>query len=536
MIRRLLLVSLAIVLFGCMRTREPKLVILGLDAFNWHVLAPLIRDGRMPVMQGVLERGWWDILLPEQGPIVSPRLWTSIATGRTANGHGIWDWYVHEKGRGKHRSSPADRKCAAFWNVFSEHGLAVGVVDWMATWPPEEVNGYMVSKLDYPSMGNNTYPAELESRVWALRGEFDYDRITPTNRDDQWAWLRDQLLLEAVRYLVETRPVDVLAVFNYTPDAVQHQFWKYHEPWEFQDEVWWEDSQRDDRLRDVVARQYVWCDTLLAACLKHAGPSTRILIVSDHGQGPVSAPRVIPTTGGFNRLMAALGYTTLDGETGVPLESESTAWVAGVVDGHVGIVINPAIDTPERYVERIRAALGTLRFAHSGAPLFSFVGPRSDVQYDGLRSWVVDLCAIPTVQPRDCLGGEHILTPGGAVPVTDLVRLDARNSGGHTPEGVVVLAGPSIRARGPLLTNPGPSERTPRQIDVLPTLLYLLGLPLSRELDGRVLWEALTPGLRSDRPVAYVDAYPFTPPPLVDEPPQAQEFLTRKLKALGYIQ
>jgi hypothetical protein len=534
--RRLCVASLAILLFGCTRPREPKLVILGLDAFNWHVLAPLIRSGRMPVTAEVLERGWWDVLLPEQGPIVSPRLWTSIATGRTAEGHGIWDWYVHQKGEGKHRSSPADRTCAAFWNVFSDHGLTVGVVDWMATWPPEKVNGYMVSKLFYPSMGNNTYPAELESQVWALRGEFDYDRITPTSRDDEWAQLRNRLLLKAVRYLVETRPVDVLAVFNYTPDAVQHLFWKCHEPWEFQDEAWWEGSVRERRLRDVVARHYVWCDTLLAACLSAAGPSTRILIVSDHGQGPVSAPRVIPTTAGFNRLLAALGHTALEKETEQPVESESTAWVAGVVDGHVGIVMNPALETPEPCFQSIQAVLNKLTFAHSGRPLFSFVGPCSGLNYDGLRSWSVDLCAIPAVQPRDCLRGEHILTPAGPVPVTDLVRLDTRNSGGHRPEGILVLAGPSVRARGPLAGTPVPGERTPRQVDVLPTLLYLLNLPLSRQLAGRILWEALTPELCSDRPLTYVDAYPFTPPPLVDEPPEAQEFLTRKLKALGYIQ
>ena len=521
---------------GCTRTRGPKLVIVGLDAFNWHVLAPLVRDGKMPVLESLIERGWWDILLPESGPIVSPRLWTSIATGRTAESHGIWDWYVHQKGRGKHRSSPADRKCAAFWNVFSQHGLTVGVVDWMATWPPEEVKGYMVSKLFYPSLGNNTYPSDLEAPVWALRGEFDYDRITPRTHEDEWAHLRNRVLLQAVRYLENAHPVDVLAVFNYTPDAVQHMFWKHYEPWEFRDDAWWKDSERDERLRDVVERHYVWCDTLLAACLSRAGPSTRILIVSDHGQGPVRAPRVLATTEGFNRLLAALGYTTLGDEGGQPVREESRAWVAGVVDGRVGIVINASLDDPERYFERLQTTLRELTFEDSGKPLFSFVGPCARLGYDGLKSWSVDLCATPSVQPRDCLRDAQILTPQGRFPVNELVRLDTRNSGGHRAEGVFVLAGPSIMTRGPFLSNPERRGQTPRQVDVFPTLLYLLGLPLSRELEGRILWETLTPGLRSEGSPTYVDAYPFTPPPLVPEPPLAQEHLMRKLKALAYIQ
>src|SRR5207253_10752899 len=38
-----------------------------------------------------------------------------------------------------------ERITKAFWNILSDYGARVGVVNWWVTWPPDKVNGYMVS-------------------------------------------------------------------------------------------------------------------------------------------------------------------------------------------------------------------------------------------------------------------------------------------------------------------------------------------------------------------------------------------------------
>ena len=99
-----------------------------------------------------------------------------------------------------------------------------------------------------------------------------------------------------------------------------------------------------------------------------------------------------------------------------------------------------------------------------------------------------------------------------------------------------MLAGPHVRQRGRFEAAPEVTARTPKQIDMLPTALYLLGYPLSREFDGRVLWEALEPGMEQQRPATYVDAYAFSPPSPRDESQDSKEITEKKLHALGYVQ
>ena len=90
----------------------------------------------------------------------------------------------------------------------------------------------------------------------------------------------------------------------------------------------------------------------------------------------------------------------------------------------------------------------------------------------------------------------------------------------------VVLAGGPI-APGDLGTA---SER-----DVAPTVLHLLGLPKSRELDGQVLETAFSETFRRDHPVRLVDSYGRRPRSQAAQSDFDQDVL-EQLKSLGYIQ
>jgi hypothetical protein len=347
---------------------------------------------------------------------------------------------------------------------------------------------------------------------------------------------------------------------NYTPDPVQHKFWKYHEPSAFPDEAWWtEDSAqaspagagsiaavkhaapvgggtgRTRALRGAIERHYAWSDTLLAACLSLAGPNTIVAIVSDHGQGPCGDPLIRATKEGVNRLLSRLGYARVD-SSGRAIRRESIAWAEGVIGGRVGLVVNETITNAEQYVGPIRDALSALSITETATPLFSFVGPCAEVGYNRLKDWAVDLCAVPAVEPEDYLRGRSIEVSDRAFPVRDLVKLSTDNSGCHVSEGILVLVGPHVQARGPFEEPPPVTASTPKQVDVLPTVLYLLGSPLSRELEGRILWEALDSNLEERRPPLCVDRYDFTPPGMAEEAPDSRDITDKSLRALGYVQ
>ena len=107
---------------------------------------------------------------PERVPAI---VWTTVATGRGPAAHGILSpdtrriaglrtpvsldagggAFTEALGRATDllrltRTQPAGaalRSVKTFWNVASEKGLRVGVVNWWATWPAEAVNGWLVS-------------------------------------------------------------------------------------------------------------------------------------------------------------------------------------------------------------------------------------------------------------------------------------------------------------------------------------------------------------------------------------------------------
>ena len=80
------------------------------------------------------------------------------------------------------------------------------------------------------------------------------------------------------------------------------------------------------------------------------------------------------------------------------------------------------------------------------------------------------------------------------LPVLDtLTGAYASNCGSHRLNGILMLHGKDIRT--------GVHLEPSRIYDVAPTALYLLGLPIPSELDGRVLTSALEPELLTNRPV-----------------------------------
>ena len=101
-------------------------------------------------------------------------------------------------------------------------------------------------------------------------------------------------------------------------------------------------------------------------------------------------------------------------------------------------------------------------------------------------------------------------------------------SGDHDTYGVITMAGPPIK-KGYVIQNA-------RVQDITPTILYLLGLPVSEDMDGRVLTGAITPAYKSSHPIYTVKHYPKLQDAKMQEGiPELDERMKDRLKALGYI-
>lgn len=169
---------------------EPKsrALVLGLDGLDWDFVLPLVDAGAMPNLEHLMEVGTWG-RMQTLVPTLSPLLWTSMATGVSADRHGILDFVEKDPETGQ--TVPVTgrgRRVPAIWNIASALGRTVAVVGWWATWPAERVNGVMISDRLYYTLTQGLDPG-------ALRGD-PPEMIHPQDRTGEFTRLRDRAVRE----------------------------------------------------------------------------------------------------------------------------------------------------------------------------------------------------------------------------------------------------------------------------------------------------------------------------------------------------
>ena len=141
-----LLLSLAASYYGCSRlSRSGRVLVLALDGLEPTAIDLLLSEGKLPAF-AELRRGGAYGALESMKPLLSPVIWTTVATGRRPEDHHIGHFVaINEKSGEQLPVTSRMRRVKALWNVVSDAGKRVNVVGWWATWPAERVSGTIVS-------------------------------------------------------------------------------------------------------------------------------------------------------------------------------------------------------------------------------------------------------------------------------------------------------------------------------------------------------------------------------------------------------
>ncbi|MBL8232570.1 MAG: alkaline phosphatase family protein [Bryobacterales bacterium] len=272
----------------------PRLLLIGWDAADWSILTPLLDTGRLPNLDRLLQRGVMGNLASLQ-PCLTPMLWTSIATGCTADAHGVLGFVEpRPDGLGVIPCGRRNWRRKALWNILAEHGFRCSVVAWPVSHPAETGPGFFVSERLHDFAPGSVHPAHLETTVAGLR--LSASELTPSDiaflvRDpaaihpqDPRPWQLAQLFAAcatvhaAATSLAESEPWDFFAVYYETLDRAGHDFMQYRAP--RMPHVSEPDAHH---YGDVMNSFYEFHDAMLGRWMELAGPDTYLLLVSDHG-------------------------------------------------------------------------------------------------------------------------------------------------------------------------------------------------------------------------------------------------------------
>ena len=280
----------------------PRVLLVGLDGADMRTVDRLVGEGKLPTFARLKREGAWGPLRSVE-PLLSPLVWTSIVTGRRPQDHGVFDFVeITPEGEPTPITSTR-RRVPALWNLSGTYGRSSGFIGWYASYPAEDVKGFMVSdrvafhqvKSDRATRGA-TYPEAVAAELRKEYGEPVPDLaatkarflpnpnapLTPdgARRVEELAkiYATSELYRKLVPALAKRFSPDLLGVYFEAIDACGHLFMEDAPP--RRPDV---SPQDFEAFSSTVDRCYAYQDEVLGEILKVAGPSTVSIVVSDHG-------------------------------------------------------------------------------------------------------------------------------------------------------------------------------------------------------------------------------------------------------------
>lgn len=282
-----------------------KVLLIGWDAADWRMIDPMLKRGEMPALATLMRRGAWGNLATIR-PMLSPMLWTSIATGKRADKHGIHGFLEPKPdATGVRPVHSTSRTCNAIWNIADQNGLRSCVVNWFASHPAEPVSGTVVSEnyaavvqpgVGTPVLADGTiHPPELAAplaRLLVDPADLDAQALLPfvpraaeidQSKDDRLLHLatllaRAATVQTASRFALENTEWDLGCLFFGAIDEFGHHFMPFHPPL-----LAGVDPRDAELYGQVMTGCYRFQDMMLQALLEVVGEDTTVMIVSDHG-------------------------------------------------------------------------------------------------------------------------------------------------------------------------------------------------------------------------------------------------------------
>jgi predicted AlkP superfamily phosphohydrolase/phosphomutase len=551
---------------------DRRVFAVGLDGATLDLIRPWAAEGKLPNLARIMDEGSYGTLESTIPPVTGPA-WVSFMTGKNPGKHGVGDFL--QRSTGQYQRALADSRsvrCEPFWVTAGRQGKKVGIVNVPVTYPPYEVNGFLISGLLTPrSTDEYAYPSGLVEELRGAVGGYrvNLDHFYSEGAGDRFlADLRElvDIRKRAAQYLMKRYEWDFFMVHFIATDWVQHFLWHCLDPTHPRH------NEREAKLYgDAILEIYQCVDRALGELVAGLDRDTVLLVMSDHGFGPfhkyiylnnwllekglLSLKKGLATRFKYVLFRAGLTPSALyqalarlklvrvafkaskkqryDLLSTFFLSSQDIDWrsTKAYSSGNIGQVFvnvkgrepHGIVDPGSEYEavrDQIIALLADLEDPETGVPVIEHIYRREEIYNGPYVDQMADILFLP-------VNLEYIATGLSEFVSNAVIAPSFAYSGTHRMEGVFALRGDGIKA--------GLEVEGVRIIDMAPTLLHVMGLPVPRDMDGTVLTDLMDEGFVASRPVRYSDEEELsstTGPGLTDE--EAQE-VRERLRGLGYV-
>lgn len=528
-----------------------RVLIVGWDGADWRILEPMLRKGQLPALGRLISEGVSGPLRSTI-PTHSYTAWASFMTGKNPGKHGIYAFMSRRDPAHGGRALTIDRRSIvgeSFIEALARHGRTVGTAHVPLTFPPVPLNGFWISGMVIPEGATYTHPPELQPLIEGYAGSAFGEDVLWNRIPGNWERLFDisETVAEAhargFLYLLDRLAWDVFTYVFVSPDRLQHVVMRLLD--ESHPEY---DAELSQRYMPRVVEHFQMLDRALGEAVARVGEDTLVLLISDHGfracwrdwsaadwlrqrgylrvrrdwrklrqllRKPVQALVHSPEK---REAMATLGSRLLRDD----LDWKRTQAYVASVSEH-GIRVNLEGREPlgvvpqsryEEFRKQMRAEILALRDPDSGEPLVREVYMREELFYGDKLGDAPDLVfelATGIGAPSTPSGNSHVMPSGW-------------KSGEHDPEGILVAHGPHV-PRGRRLANA-------HLIDIAPTVLHVMGVPIPDDMDG-VFLEGMFAGADFD-PIQFETPWAAEVEQGIYSD-EEQDLIEDHLRSLGYL-
>ena len=569
-----------------------RLAIIGVDGATFDIILPMVEKEELPTMGRLMKEGIYGELNSTIPPMTPPA-WSSFATGLNPGKHGIFDFTERIPGTYSIRFVNASmRNGKSMWTIASEFGQRVAVMAVPFTYPPDKINGIMISGIDAPGVGAKgdssiMYPPQLYHDL--VKNVGLYIIASDPMKDIYEGNMKSALnkVLEAVerkgdsaKYLLQMDDWDLFIMVFGETDLVGHHFWKYHDP----KSPFYEETIPE--VNNAVKTVYQTIDRKIGEMLSCLPSDVSVMIVSDHGFGGNSdiivflnkvleemgflkfksffsteylfaylldkvkkfglklTPHFLrkelikKQRGGIvNKMESMLRFSLIDWSQTVAYSEETpyfpSVWINLKGREPEGIV-SPGTEYDE-IREEIKKKLIEYKDPITGSRMISSVYNREEICSGSCVEKAPDI-VLDWDNPN---GYSYISRPSlycrGNSPVRRLSKEEMKadrfrnKSGNHRQYGIFIASGKVFKK--------GESIEGAEIIDIAPTALYIQGIPIPKVMDGKILIQTISPELLLRQKSTFSeeseeDVLGETRPYTEEE----SKIIGKRLKDLGYLE